>query len=292
MLRCRRRAIGRALGILSATLLTVGIVPTIEAAQAESYTITQPTGLVVSRCGFSHRAGDDPIVKPGQPGAAHSHDFFGNTTTNAFSTPTSLRGRATTCKIVGDTAAYWTPTLFSRGEAVTPAGMLAYFSGVADGTVTPMPAGLRIVAGSRERVRWSCFDHGMPSVQRMLPMSCRPDELLGLGVRFPECWNGTDLDSADHRSHLAYGVDDVCPSTHPVRIPRLILWVLYRPTLDSTQLSFSSGGVLTAHADFFNTFDPKTALTLHRYCLDAHRSCYKTMYEILRKLNLAVNPDL
>ena len=27
-------------------------------------------------CTFSHRAADDPIVHPGHPGAAHSHDFF------------------------------------------------------------------------------------------------------------------------------------------------------------------------------------------------------------------------
>jgi hypothetical protein len=292
MLRCHRRARGRAFGILVTATLLLGSIPALDAAHAETYTITPPTGLVVSRCGFSHRAPDDPIVKPGLPGAAHSHDFFGNRSTNAFSTASTLRAKTTTCKIAGDTAAYWTPTLFSRGTAVTPAGMLAYFSGVAGRTVAPMPAGLRIVAGSRERVRWSCFDHGMPSVQRMLPLACRSDELLGLGVRFPECWNGTDLDSADHRSHLAYATDDACPSTHPVRVPRLILWVLFRPELDSTQLSFSSGGVLTAHADFFNAFDQRTASTLHRYCLDAHRSCYKTMYEILRKLQLPVNPDL
>ena len=40
----------------------------------------------VTRCTFSHRLADDPIVRPGQPGASHSHDFFGNRTTNANST--------------------------------------------------------------------------------------------------------------------------------------------------------------------------------------------------------------
>ena len=40
----------------------------------------------VSRCTFSHRAPDDPIVYPAQPGASHDHTFLGNKTTNAFST--------------------------------------------------------------------------------------------------------------------------------------------------------------------------------------------------------------
>ena len=42
-------------------------------------------------CFPSHRAPDDPIVFPGQPGASHSHDFFGNTTTDASSTYASMR---------------------------------------------------------------------------------------------------------------------------------------------------------------------------------------------------------
>jgi hypothetical protein len=48
------------------------------------------------RCDFSHRNSDDPIVHPGNPGAAHSHDFFGNTSTDAFSTLESLRAAGTT----------------------------------------------------------------------------------------------------------------------------------------------------------------------------------------------------
>ena len=30
------------------------------------------------RCGYSHPLTDDPIVFPGQPGASHFHDFFGD----------------------------------------------------------------------------------------------------------------------------------------------------------------------------------------------------------------------
>ena len=42
-------------------------------------------------CDFSHMNYDDPIVYPGQPGAAHLHSFFGNTGVNARTTTGSLR---------------------------------------------------------------------------------------------------------------------------------------------------------------------------------------------------------
>ncbi|CAI4213893.1 unnamed protein product [Parascedosporium putredinis] len=46
-------------------------------------------------------------------------------------------------------------------------------------------------------------------------------------VIFPSCWDGKNLDSADHRSHVAFQAGsalagDKCPDTHPVRIPQVI----------------------------------------------------------------------
>src|SRR5215207_7742183 len=61
-------------------LAVLGTAPTASAASA-------PHGASFSvRCDFSHRASDDPIVHFGHPGASHSHDFFGNRSTNANST--------------------------------------------------------------------------------------------------------------------------------------------------------------------------------------------------------------
>lgn len=56
------------------------------------------------------------------------------------------------------------------------------------------------------------------------------DSGLRLQVFFPSCWNGKDLDSADHKSHMAYpdGVDSgKCPSTHPVRFISLFYEVMF-----------------------------------------------------------------
>ena len=41
-------------------------------------------------------------------------------------------------------------------------------------------------------------------------------------VYFPSCWDGVNLDSADHKSHMSYPIGQfnggVCPSSHPKRL--------------------------------------------------------------------------
>src|SRR5437016_14592271 len=72
-------------------------------------------------CLFAHRAKDDPIVYPRQPGASHMHDFFRNKSTNAFLTWRSMLRARTKCELIGETAAYWSPTLVhGGGPIVTP----------------------------------------------------------------------------------------------------------------------------------------------------------------------------
>ncbi|MCU1351555.1 MAG: hypothetical protein JWM05_764, partial [Acidimicrobiales bacterium] len=78
-------------------------------------------------CTYSHRAPDDPIVHPREPGASHEHDFFGNAATRAASTLRTLLRRRTTCEDPSDTAAYWVPTLERRGVPVEPAVLRAYY---------------------------------------------------------------------------------------------------------------------------------------------------------------------
>ena len=42
---------------------------------------------------------------------------------------------------------------------------------------------------------------------------------------FPSCWDGKNVNSTDHKSHMAYPFDingGECPSTHPVRTPTLL----------------------------------------------------------------------
>jgi len=48
-------------------------------------------------------------------------------------------------------------------------------------------------------------------------------------VIFPSCWDGKNLDSPDHKSHLAYSGGGTgglgygnCPTTHPIRVPQVM----------------------------------------------------------------------
>lgn len=56
-----------------------------------------------------------------------------------------------------------------------------------------------------------------------------PTSYCAGGVRvatfFPTCWDGVNLDSADHKSHVSYatGSDGSCSGTHPVQIPQIML---------------------------------------------------------------------
>ena len=102
-----------------------------------------------AECRSSHRAGDDPIVFPGQAGASHIHEFYGNTTTNAGSTLQSLRLGGTNCDPVADKSAYWTPTLYQNGVPVAPERLTIYYQGITDHThATAYPHGLRYVIGN------------------------------------------------------------------------------------------------------------------------------------------------
>lgn len=236
----------------------------------------QKPGIFRSTCALSHVAMDDPIVHPAMPGASHSHEFFGNTTTSAASTYASLRAGSTTCDRTGDTAAYWVPSLLANGVRVRPAFAFAYYLRAGKpGELAAPPAGLKLIAGDAKATAaqstrvtgWKC--EGLGDRLSTVPVTC-PGERLVLVVNFPDCWNGTDLDSADHKSHLAYSVARRCPTGYPVSIPRLSLRIHYRIG-DVSGLTFASGGAYSAHADFFNAWHQSVLANLVRRFTNAPR---------------------
>jgi hypothetical protein len=219
---------------------------------------------LVVPCGFSHRSHDDPIVYPRQRGRSHDHTFFGNRSTNAFSTPASLRAaNRTTCGNQADTAAYWAPTLFVGRRAVVPAVLVATYTRQTSAPVAPFPAGLKMVAGDAQArsaqntrvVHWSCaFAPGRS--WSTIPTCGGIRRGLQLNVSFPDCWDGKRTDSPDHRSHMAYSSGAACPASHPVEVPSLSLQLTY-PVAGGPQAQLSSGR-FGAHADFFNGWDQGT----------------------------------
>ena len=81
--------------------------------------------------------------------------------------------------------------------------------------------------------------------RQKVPASC-PNKPLRLRVEFPNCWNGRNLDSADHKSHMAYaGVNGArgCPASHPVAVPSLSLNFRWKISGSLSGVRLSSGGV-------------------------------------------------
>ena len=218
-------------------------------------------GYFAVPCGFSHRNQDDPIVFPRRPGRSHDHTYFGNEATDARSTPATLRASGeTTCRIDADTAAYWVPTLFVGGNAVRPRGAIAYYVRRTIEPVQAFPAGLQVIAGSAmarsaQNTRITFWTCGGRTVSSAIPTCERGS--LRLVVNFPNCWNGRQLDSANHQTHMAYSRDRTCPASHPVEVPGLSL-VVYYGVAGGQTAELASGGDFSGHGDFVNAWDQNT----------------------------------
>ena len=244
-------------------------------------------GQFITPCRYSHRAPDDPIVFPNQPGASHSHDFFGNTSTNANSTFESLSAAPTRCRRAADRAGYWVPTLYVNGQPVTASGATIYYrdNGKDPASVRPFPSGLRVVAGNSRAtgpqpldvVAWDCGSQGGQDPLPSAPL-CPPGRRLRATIRFPDCWDGASLDSADHKSHLAYAIriprrsGRHCPASHPVALAKITMHISY-PTAGGDGVTLASGSSYTEHADFFNAWEPAALADLTRRCLNADVRC-------------------
>lgn len=240
-------------------------------------------GTFSADCGFSHRAQVDPIVNPGTA-SAHMHDFFGAMSLDAFSTNDSIRQGGTTCvrsedlraatRRSADRSGYWVPTLRVDGQDVAATTLGAYYNtGFRDYTqIRPFPEGLRVIAGKAS---------GGPQEingQRVYFWEQRPDR-LELNVRFPDCWDGVNLDSPDHQAHMAYSRQErpgsprrVCPASHPVLVPQLDLKLRY-PVTPGTAWTLSIGGPGSAHADFMNGWLPGVQEQLVADCLNTNSYC-------------------
>ena len=229
---------------------------------------TGPQGRVgqfVVTCTFSHSAPDDPIVHPGLPGESHQHDFYGSTITDAHSTIAKLQAGDTTCNKKVDTAGYWQPTLYDYHSPVRPVEANVYYRaapGVDPTEVQTMPEGLALIAGDftattpqkGEATGWTC---GSSTTLSDDPPDCDVSAPLHLVLTFQDCWNGTDIDSLDHKSHVTYSDSKGrCPKGFEVHIPQVTMSIKYPVSGAGHQLMLASGNIYSAHGDFWNAWDP------------------------------------
>jgi hypothetical protein len=266
-----------------------------------TYGVYQPTPTTIGAfrepCRFTHMGFNDPIAFPGQPGVSHLHTFFGNDATDANSTGDSLIGSGNSSCGGGtlNRTGYWVPTLIDirTGQPLVPSETNFYYKlgygGVKAGTVQPFPKGLRMIAGDSHstvpipndaiwRIGLECVSGG--GHQTSIP-SCAVGDMLNLAIIFPQCWDGVNLDSPDHKSHMAYPTGSGCPSTHPVALPEISLNTHYKISeansgtfLKLSSDNYSGAGGYSMHADWFNGWDPATNTAWLTNCINGNLDCH------------------
>lgn len=240
----------------------------------------------LAECPYTHRLPDDPIVFPNLPGASHMHSFFGNRSTNARSTVDSLRASTSSCNPGIDLSSYWVPTLYVNNQPVEPTGTTFYYLGEGvredvTARIQPFPLGLRMIAGNAKatgvndptsNARWSCLHAGHVGSSKDF-VTCPAGTMLESYLDFPQCWNGRDLDSADHKSHMSYPVGGACPSTHPVPVPKLRQVLRYPVSGSPAGFRLASGPGYTMHGDFFNAWPEAELARRVRDCINPIIKC-------------------
>ena len=108
---------------------------------------------------------------------------------------------------------------------------------------------------------------------------------LGAVVMAPSCWDGKNLDSANHRDHVAYGGYGgwgyfKCPPTHPFVIPSFQLGAWFRVDQNLGTWHFSSDEMhpdlppgSTFHADWFGAWDNQVEAMWMDNCINKLLNC-------------------
>ena len=262
-------------------------------------------------CSFSHMSFDDPIVFPGVLRATHLHAFFGNTDVTGASTPDSVRssGNSTCTGGTANRSAYWAPAVI---DTATGAPVMSLqdpidrehalqvyyktgYQGVAPQTVQNFPVGLRMIAGSasassatgaiNQGASYSCHGTGDGTHTKEFPQ-CPAGSLFIMSVAFPQCWDGVNLDSPDHKSHMAYGAgwpDKGCPASHPVPLPEITQNFRYRVPaggMSGWRLSsdmYSGPAGYSGHADWMNGWDPAVFQRVVDNCYQGGFDCHMNL---------------
>ncbi|MFE5394175.1 DUF1996 domain-containing protein [Streptomyces sp. NPDC056568] len=273
-------------------------------------------GSFATSCGVNAEGlfnSDNIIAAPGvSNGAHHFHDYVGNQGNDAFASDEDLAAADTSCADQGDRSSYYWPVLRlqngtvekdaespgggiegNAGEIVTPAEVTLTFQGNERGRVTEMPRLLRIITGDAKafvngntnaNASWSCTGFEDRQLKDKYPL-CPTGSDVVRTFTFQSCWDGRNIDSANHRTHVAFAAaDGACPDGFRP-IPRLVQRVVY----DVDAPSLRDGGKtvplfavdsfpeqlhkpVTDHSDFVNVFDEDLMREMVD-CINSGRAC-------------------
>ncbi|MFJ7295921.1 DUF1996 domain-containing protein [Streptomyces collinus] len=256
-------------------------------------------GSFATSCGVNENGlfnSDNIIAAPGVTnGAHHFHDYVGNQSNNAFASDQDLANAETSCDDQGDKSSYYWPVVRlqngtqeqdaqkpgggiegNAGEIVTPKQVTLTFVGNPREKVTAMPRLLRIITGDAKsfvngpanaNASWSCTGFEDRQLKDKYPLCPQGSDVVRT-FKFQSCWDGRNIDSANHRTHVAFAdAAGNCPSGFRP-IPQLVQRIVY----DIDAPSLQDGGRTTPlfavdsfpeqlhkpgtdHGDFINIFD-------------------------------------
>jgi hypothetical protein len=213
----------------------------------------------------------DPLVNPGNLPSPHMHQVIGGNSFNASMTAGSLdpssASTCTSCTYSEDFSNYWTANIYFKAKNGTfkrvpqfanlglkvEGGMTVYYirGYTSSAKVTAFKPGFRMLVGDpANRVAskvgpgncFRCESNMQQSPFGGAPCTgsdtkAFPTKQCGGGwrvtVTFPTCWDGKNLDSPDHKSHMAYPASGTfesggaCPSTHPIKMPQVMYEIMF-----------------------------------------------------------------
>ncbi|WP_405675304.1 DUF1996 domain-containing protein [Streptomyces canus] len=286
------------------------------AAQAPPAQGDASRGTFVTSCGVNANGlfnSDNVIVAPGvSNGAHHFHDYIGNQSNTAFASDQDLANAETSCVDQGDKSTYYWPVIRlqngtqeqdanspgggiegNAGQIVTPKEVTLTFVGNPRSKVTAMPRLLRIITGDAKafvngtanaNASWSCTGFEDRQLKDKYPLCPQGSDVVRT-FKFQSCWDGRNIDSANHRTHVAFAQNDgTCPNGFKA-IPQLVQRIVY----DVDAPSLNDGGrttplfavdsfpeqlhkPVTDHGDFINVFD-ENLMNEMVGCINDGRQC-------------------
>lgn len=303
-----------------------------------------PVGAFRFICGAGQVNYDDPIVYPGVQGASHLHQYYGNTSVNYTTSFSTLRSRGgSTCNYLDGTHAanrsgYWMPAMLVGNQYVLQPDYVSIYykriplsdprcnnpaltSARAEGICVTIPNGLKMIWGYDMVTNTVPTGHGgficvngtvsssavFASLAELAKATdCPVSAHIEARISAPECWDGRNLDSSNHRAHVAYPLYGSwgylrCPADHPYLMPTFTLAAFYQMTpmvhlayaalateakagngpWDYTSILHLSSDEMrptlrpgqTFHADYFEGWDPTVKAMWTNACIDTHLNC-------------------
>ena len=270
-------------------------------------------------CTYTHMNFDDPIRYPGQKGASKLMTYFGNTLTDYSSTASSIMNTGkTSCQggAVFNRTAYFGSTMIDTrtGTPLAPSGITTYYKTGTNATaVVPLPSGLRMIAGDDpvlsvsnigKTAHWHCARPGLDILASgehdTIPADCLAGDMY-VNIVFPVCWDGVNLDSPDHKAHMAYpfwggsqgGSVNGCPATHPVLLPSITENIHYTVKndgdtkywrLSTDAYPTTTAGGLSISGAWFGGWNVAVMKQLTKTCFNGMRDCHSNFVPALGNL--------